>query len=277
LAFVTFAITMSIKCALLPCSSLIHISSTSSLRYFKVLNWTLNSTRTIIENNPKGIFDGTDPQFYHPIVLDDLPLLNDNGQEILIYNSASDCIPYKHPTLGQSMPPCGILVDLSNIQALFNSYTFYHDDSKSDSDLEDSHFVHIDAYPLTFLRTVRNIQADGIPSCFYPLLTNINDFVKKHIPLDQSHSHNHHHSRDDDDEDVSSINMDDSDHHDIPFYLQAIKPIFAQFYNYIMHRVATHAGKHNSQQGMITVTISGAFANTQKHKTIASKKQSHYD
>src|SRR6266567_3872510 len=69
--------------------------------------------------------------------------------------------------------------------------------------------------------------------------------------------------------------MDDSDHHDIPSYLQAIKPVSTQFYNYITHHVMTCAGKHNSQQGIVTTAISGAFANTQKHKTTTFKKQSH--
>ena len=173
------------------------------------------------------------------------------------------------------MPPCSILVNLSNIQALFNPYTFHHDDSESNSNLEDPHFVHINAYPLVFLRTIGNIQTNGIPSCFYPLLTNINNFIRKRIPLDLSHSYNHHHSKDNDDDDVSSINMDDSDHHDVPSYLQAIKPVSTQFYNYITHHVMTCAGKHNSQQGIVTTAISGAFANTQKHKTTTFKKQSH--
>ena len=39
--------------------------------------------------------------------------------------------------------------------------------------------AHVQAYPLVFLRSFGNIQADGIPCCFYPELAKINQSVRK--------------------------------------------------------------------------------------------------
>lgn len=166
-------------------------------------------------------------------------------------------------------PQCGALVDLSNIQALFDPYAFLNHDSSStfSDDLEDGNFVHVDAYPLAFLGTVGNIQANGIPPCFYPLLTRINKSVRKPTRSDRPSS------IDDDDDSVDG----DLERSDLTPSLQAVRAVSAQFYNYITHRVAPRAGNHDSQQGTVTAAISGAFASSEKHKRIASQKRSYCD
>jgi hypothetical protein len=155
-------------------------------------------------------------------------------------------------------PSCGVLVDLKNIQALFNpdpeNFSLPDELWTYDSHLE-PHDVHIDAYPLGFLRTAGNIQADGIPHCFYPHLTNINQSVR--LPPNNC-----------------DVDVDEEDEGPSGG-LQVVKPICSQFYNYITHRVAARAGSHDSQKGTVSAAIAGAFAKTEKDKRTALKKQSH--
>jgi len=52
---------------------------------------------------------------------------------------------------------------------------------------------------------------------------------------------------------------------------QVLKPVACQFYNYIAHRTATRAGKHDTQQGTVTAAIAGGFAETQEDRNRAKK------
>ncbi len=238
------------------------------------------SPRTIKEDNPGGIFDGQDPLLRRRVKLNRFPLLDDDGQEIPIYNSAGDRIRRRAVIINDQMAPCGVLVDLTNIHALFDPYgSFDHGNSSTtSSDLAERHVPHVDAYPLAFLRTVGNIQADGIPACFYPLLTTINRSVRKGNRIDRPTSDDDHGSGEEEEEDMS-VDSDEADGNDYGRVssLQVVKPVSAQFYNYITHRVATRASRHDAQQGTVTAAISGGFASSQKHKMTASNKQSHCD
>jgi hypothetical protein len=128
----------------------------------------------------------------------------------------------------------------------------------------------VDGYPLAFLRTVGNIQADGIPPCFYPLLKKINRSVGKRNCFGNS-------SSDDEDEDEEDDRSDNADDCNRKPHLQAVKGVSAQFYNYIMHRVATCAGRHDAQQGTVTAAVSGAFTTSKAHKKTALDKQTYCD
>ena len=232
------------------------------------------------EDNPGGLYEFPNSEgCLSDKELEDLALTSPDGHEIPIYNSTGGRVPRRKIIVDKNQPPCGVLVDLSNIQELFHPDDII-DLSDDFSDSYDSHLINIDAYPLAFLRTAGNLQADGIPPCFYPSLTEINNNVRKNHPianlnhpLADSDSKmggdggSHHGSANDYD---SDLDIDDDD--TTPSHLQAVKPIFSQFYNHITHRVASQAGKHDSQQGTVTVAISGAFANTEKDKTTASKK-----
>jgi hypothetical protein len=166
-------------------------------------------------------------------------------------------------------------VDLSNIQALFDSYRFRNDDSSStsSSDLEDPYEVHVQAYPLAFLRSFGNIQADGIPCCFYPELAKINQSVRKGGVVERTPS-DEEDSEEDEDEDLRFVDAGDRNFRPS---LQPVKAVSAQFYNYITHRVASRAGRHDAQQGMVMAAISGGFADSTKDKNTALRKQSHCD
>lgn len=210
-------------------------------------------------------YDGPDPQTRIPIDLDNYPLTLEDGQENPIYNSSGIRIPRRNPIIDEDISLCGVLVDLTNIQALFNPQSITDPDS----------VVHVNAYPLGFLRTAGNIQANGIPHSFYPFLTRINKSVRKHQSRYSSSSDrgSHDHENDLDEDDML---VDDPS--DIPSpSLQVVKPICSQFYNYITHRVAACARRHDSQQGTVTAAIAGAFAIFKKDKVTAAKMKTYCD
>ena len=243
------------------------------------------STRSIKQTHGNRIFDSADPEVRRKVRLDSLPLLNEDGQENYIFDANGGRIPRREPDEEDNLPACGVLVDLSNIQALFDPFPLSHDndDSTTWTDVNDA--TRIDAYPLAFLRTIGNVQADGIPPCFYPLLTEINKTVRKRHGVRRAEG-----SDSESDagwsEEGSEGPGEDSFREDSSGEegsdpgigrLQAVKPVSAQFYNYMTHRVAIRAGKHDAQQGTVTAAISGGFAKSEKHKEIASKKQSYCD
>ena len=184
--------------------------------------------------------------------------------------------------------PCAVLVDLANIQALFDphgSVDHADDSSTTWSEEGEPYFPRVDAYPLAFLKSVGNIQADGIPPCFYPLLTEINRSVRKPNTFGRPSPDDEYDelgSEDgegvDDGDDVDEVDDgEDVDEVDEVPRLQAVKPVSCQFYNYITHRVATRAGRHDAQQGTVTAAVSGAFSRNQKDNVVALNNQSRCD
>jgi hypothetical protein len=221
--------------------------------------------------------------------LRDFPLLDDRGQEIPIYDSNGARIRRRDVGENEGVPPCGVLVNLATVQALFDPYTSSNHDPENSStvssELDDAYAPKVDVYPLGFLRTVGNLQANGIPPCFYPLVTEINQTVGKQrrqpesdrswwddeptlLPEDPE----------DEEEEEEEEEADGSRRERVRSpTVRAVKPVSCQFYNYMMHRVATRAGQYDSQQGTVTAAVSGAFATTDRHRDVAFDKQTHCD
>jgi hypothetical protein len=157
-------------------------------------------------------------------------------------------------------------MNLNNIQALFNPDSQLHvlEEDEDDMILPESQFVQVNAYPLAFLKTAGNIQATGVPHCFWHIISKINQTLHDDI--------SGHNSEDSD---------DNSDHMPIDRIQQAVptggssivKPVASQFYNYIAHRTAAHAGKHYSQRGTVTAAVAGGFTEVSKDKNKASELQ----
>ena len=227
------------------------------LRCTEVCAWDNIPSDTIIERNRNGIFDSSNRKRRRLVQLKDFPLLDDDGRERKIYNSNGERIRRRKPIVDDDSAPCGVLVNLKNIHRLFNLYSASQED---DYDAEEYDEVHVDAYPLAFLKTAGNIQANGIPPCFYPVLTTINRSVGKRNEFRKE-----------------STEDTDSETDDNAPSARAVKPVSAQFYNYITHRVATRAGQFDSQQGTVTAAISGASAITEKDQNTARKWQSYCD
>lgn len=246
-------------------------------RCTEIHDWVPIEKHILKYQNKDGFFDGPDIDTRRSITLEDYPLLSDDGLEKPIYGVDGKCIPRRRIVVVESS--CGVLVDLENIQSLFNPYssTTDSDDSSSSSAAFVDHSIHIDAYPLGFLKSVGNIQASGIPHCFYPVLKEINTSVGKSLPLRATpYRSDEDVNLDDDEEDSDADRMSTSyDNEDRPYRIQVVKPVSSQFYNHITHRVASRSGKHDSQHGTVTAAISGAFANTDKDKKTALDRQSY--
>ena len=170
---------------------------------------------------------------------------------------------------------CGVLVKLEDIQTLFaqNSSPTVCDDDASHISIQDEPFVRVEAYPLGFLRVAGNVKATGVPSCFYPVLTDINRNVRKNHRKYPTGGSDDDPGHADDDPDNAMDDDDDADDPYSPSAYQAVKPVSSQFYNYLTHRVASRAGAHDSQQGTVTAAISGGYAITDKDKSTARDKQ----
>ena len=237
--------------------------------------------------------------------MDDLPFTSPEGQEIHLYDCAGDRVSRRQVIVDRNQPPCGVLVNLDGIQGLFNpefgnSSAHLSDDM---SDASDSHLVNIDAYPLAFLGKAGNIQANGIPYCFYSKLTEINGDVRidnrsttrRGSPAGSTLSYRGSEDWDAEadrhvgDADGGAGDSDDGDDRaeetsDVEFndedgatrsHIQVVKPICSQFYNHITHRIASRAGRLDSQQGTVTAAIAGGYANTPKDSATASRMQTY--
>ena len=227
----------------------------------------------MISENPGGLYDGTNRKTRRRVNLNQLPLLDDEGTEIPIYDKHGTQVPRRRVVVNNDQAACGVLVKLEDIQTLFSqdtSSTVYDDDVSCIS-IQDEPFVRLEAYPLGFLKVAGNVKATGVPSCFYPVLTDINRNIRKNHRRHPSGG-----SSNEDNDDPRSAD-DDMDADDVdpysPSAYRAVKPVSSQFYNYMTHRVASRAGAHDSQQGSVTAAISGGYAITDKDKSIARDKQ----
>ena len=245
----------------------------------------------LIDENESGIYSTNKRDTRRKLSareLRDLPLLDDKGDEIPLYDYKGVQIPRRVIVEDLDKPPCGVLVDLKRIQGLFNPDTSATIPNDSDviSSQQDDPSVRVDAYPLAFLKTAGNIKASGVPHCFYPLLTKINNSVRKNLP---EYPAPYNPARPDDAdqgenaaggqaaEDAEGRAQQEEDPqapHLQPTY-RAVRPVSCQFYNYMAHRVASRAGRHDSQQGSVTAAISGAFAKTDADERTAKRKQAY--
>lgn len=223
------------------------------------------NVNTLIRQYGKDIFDKKDPKRRRRINIKKYPLVDENGAEIPVFDKNGKRIS-RRTAIADNEPPCGVLMDLNNIQALFNPPVNNRDDDLIGSPPPEERYVNINinAYPLGFLRVAGNIQASGIPHCFHRVITKINQKVRRELDCRTS-------------PDASNDTyMADLSQPHRPSAV-VVKPISSQFYNQIMHRIATRAGRLDSQQGSATAALSGAFAQNKKDQATAKAKQEYCD
>jgi hypothetical protein len=238
------------------------------------MEWIRVPAETLREENPGGLFDSSNVESRNRIDLGDFDLLDEDGAEVPIYDEEGAHVARREIVEDENLPPCGVLVDLEHIQALFNpgeGYETGSEDGESPPPLEDES-VNIEAYPLAFLRTVGNIQAAGIPHCFYRKLKEISQKVRGPVTRGARNE-----DLEDEEENESNgggteVEMEVDDRASTQ---AVVRPVASQFYNYSAHRVSSRAGGHDSQQGTVTAVVAGAFAIGSKDKDKASKKREH--
>lgn len=224
-----------------------------------------------MDENDHQIFDKAKGPNRHAVDdLDKIPLLKENGEEIPVFDYEGNRIARREPVENTVDGPCGVLMNLQNVKALFSpgattSPDDYDEVSDDDSDLLQQRPMKVEVFPLGFLRTVGNLQATGPPQCLHPTLRRINNSIYKSPLANQPSS---------DSEDDSSLEERQ------PTKVQAapaVTAIASQFYNLFAHRAAPRAGRLDSQQGLATAALAGGFAQNTKDKNRAIIKRMECD
>ncbi|KAG2133428.1 hypothetical protein BD769DRAFT_1665695 [Suillus cothurnatus] len=168
--------------------------------------------------------------------LEDLPLLDEEGFEVNIYNEQGFRVPRRAPV---QFSTCGALLNLHSVHELFHSEDDAHGNAHNKAPF--------DIYPLACTKMLGSIQSRSIMSHFPPHLTRIDNSV--HPPLI------------DGDEDGEDIDVDVRVHGAL-----VLHRINSQVYNELSHRIRNEAKFHPIQLGMISAALSGTVA-----KGIASR------
>ncbi|KAH8979153.1 hypothetical protein EDB86DRAFT_3089374 [Lactarius hatsudake] len=211
------------------------------------------------------LYDGDNKNGQKKVNLQRLPMTTEEGTEIVIYDESGRKIPWRRATRQTEDPACGVLMDLVNVHNLFHpswEYPLSEDDRMEEYDELRPETRRVDVYPLGFLRTVGNVQAEGIPLCFYKGIKEISSKVR----ADPNGGN----------EGSSSSSMSSTSSNDTMTRIprtQVIKPISSQFYNYISHRAASRAGDMDTEKGTVTAALAGAFATMAKDRATARGKQ----
>ena len=212
--------------------------------------------------------------------LADVDLTAADGKEIAVYDRDGDRVQRFRAVVDRENP-CAVLVDLSEIQGMYNANT------EMDVNLGGKpHLVKVEAFPLGFLGHVGNIQAGGVPHCFYRVLERINEKVRKNHPVQRDPRHVDAPARDEDedeampdeddrDEDAMAVDVDN--YESTPSTFQAVRPISSQLYNMSTHRVATRAGALDTERGTVTAAIAGAYARNPADVDKATRLRSYCD
>ncbi|KAI9430768.1 hypothetical protein H4582DRAFT_2103578 [Lactarius indigo] len=246
ISYVTFALATSIEC-------------------FHIHEWETIATETIREKYGANIYDKQDKRGRQRVKIETCPMVNEDGDKVAIFDRDGKRIPRRRALVDPDEPDCGVLMNLEKIHSLFNPDQGYSADADKlfGQDLTKYDIINVDVYPLGFLRTAGNVQASGIPPCFYRAIAEINKSVCKEEDESSSES--------------SWEGSEEGGNMRSRGGRSAVKPVSSQFYNYISHRVATRAGRLDSQQGTVTAALAGAFAQTDKEKATAKKKQAYCD
>lgn len=179
-----------------------------------------------------AIYDSSEKHSRTAISVDDLlelPLTDEAGQEINVYDEDGFRIPRRTPLHHRHCPPCGILLDLSQAYTLFQSPYSHELSEAANAEVnlsEEFPQVKLSVYPQAFLKKFGHLQSDGPPLGFQDLLHAIN----------QKLVHNH-------DGDSTPIQI-----------------VAFQGYNYVQHNLAERAGQLEVVKGRVTAALAGTHA-----------------
>lgn len=209
-------------------------------RVEEVSQWQDRDIMDIRNDHGDILYDSVDPDTREEIHLDrlnDLPMLDETGDQIHLYTEDGFRIQRRLAGFALDVHPHGVLLNLRDIGLLFKS-------EESDTPFS--------VFPQAGLVTVGHIQAEGLVTPYLPLLQKLNSKVKV---------------QDDD-------HMSDDDL-DMPT-CAPIVGIACQAYNALMHntrgRTAQH---HDAQRGLVTAALAGGYAksdgNVRKARVLQSQ------
>ncbi|KAF9515149.1 hypothetical protein BS47DRAFT_1391881 [Hydnum rufescens UP504] len=202
-------------------------------------------TEQIIAENQDLLYDSWDPDLRNRIRdLDALPLVDEDGNEVRIYDEEGCRVLRRFAVVDVNQPACGVLLNLSTCEALFNLDPSQLDDGECP--------IHLSLYPQAYLRSVGHAQANGILPDFQVIVNRLNDEITRPDRADDQ--------SDDDDEEW--------DEHRRPPALRGVK---FQAYNEMVHRFTDRHGGMRVQRGAVTAAAAGRYARDAKDCQSATK------
>jgi hypothetical protein len=220
-------------------------------------NWSHRRIADIKAGRRK-IFDSWNRLERTEVDLDTLEMLDEDGQEIRIYDEAGYRIPRRIPGFSNQAKEAGVLVDLKKVGELFNMRLHNADDGGLGfemDDVEEPKHINVYGYPQAFLHGIGHVQAQGLPDGLLDGIQRINKVVGCDLhPQDTSS-----------DDESSDEDMQPK------FQASPISGISCQLYNEAMHRIRPRASQHDAQLGTVTNAMAGTYARGFKEKRTAKK------
>ncbi|KAI6139653.1 hypothetical protein BKA82DRAFT_34057 [Pisolithus tinctorius] len=211
----------------------ISFSLATHISYLAVEHWTDIAQHMIMDKHPILYDKSDDDPSCLPVNLDELPLLDEHGFEINVYNEDGFWVPRRSPAAYQA---CGALLDLKQVHELFqgNEDAYGHVNNESPCTV----------YPPAFTRDLGNVKAAGLMPAFTHRLEHVDHAIQ------------------DPDADADLDIGDGDDAMPDPHMSPAIIRISSQIYNSLSHHVRTEAKFHVVQRGMVTSAFSGTGTKT---------------
>ncbi|KAH8998202.1 hypothetical protein EDB86DRAFT_2828489 [Lactarius hatsudake] len=161
----------------------VEISEGGNETCTEVTSWEVFDPK-VLKRTFGTLYDGDNKNSRKKVNLQRLPMMTEEGTEIAIYDESRRKIPQRRATRQIEDPACGVLMDLVNVHNLFHpsqEYPLSEDNRMEEYDELRPETGRVDVYPLGFLQTVGNVQAEGILPCFYKGIKEISSKVIKPI------------------------------------------------------------------------------------------------
>lgn len=203
---------------MLPTNFTDHLKPTLINRFIKVPDWNVIPVDELRRDHGQLFSNFTsEPGDHQPVEdLTQLPLLDDQGREIPIYDEDGFRVLRRHPIAPKRL---GCFLDLTKVPDLF-----YPSNDNINNNLRPR--IPIYLYPMSFTKTMGNMQAEGVLHSFHRRIAALNDVV----------------GRDADEAPASP----------------AVQALRCQAYNVLSHRVRERAKFHSVQLGRITASLAGS-------------------
>lgn len=187
----------------------------------------------MLQQNNRHLYNRSDDDELHEQVdLDDLPLLDDNGFEVNVYNAHSFRVPRRTPV---NPVTCGALLNLERVHELFQGI----EDAQGHVENEAPFWI----YPLAYTRNLGNVKSPSIITPFNTRLKQIDHLIRPPIP------------------------ENDMDLDPLQRGAPLLHGIGCQIYNSLSHRVRNEAKFHFVQLGMVTSSLAGTAMKSTPHES----------
>jgi hypothetical protein len=204
------------------------------------------------------VYDSFDEANRREVNLRECPL-EEHGREINVYDEEGYRVARRLGITDEDAIHNGILINLRDIGDLFRPEIRPGEDIDEDMTVSPVQF-HV--YPQAFLGSIGHFQAQGLIHGFLPIINKVNRSIG--IPI-QNRGANNAFNRE-----LFGDGSDEEMEGEVGLPTQraqsAVQGIACQGYNGLMHRARGHGGtQHEAQQGLLTSTLAGTYATTQKN------------